>query len=171
MKKTNTVLFACSEGGHYSQMIALRELFPKYESVLMTDNPRAEKDSRLLLGINKVYVLGGISRSRKENVNKVHNDNRWAYVKGYLSTFKQSYSILKKTRPRVIISTGSYIAVPIFYIGKIMGAKLVYIETRAKVYSKSLTGILVGGISDKIIVQWPEMLNVYPKAEYHGTLI
>ena len=38
------VLFACNQGGHFSQLMALNELFGKYESVLVTDNIRATKD-------------------------------------------------------------------------------------------------------------------------------
>ena len=49
---------------------------------------------------------------------------------------------------------------------------MVYIETRAKVYNKTITGKLIGWICDKIIVQWPEMVDVYKgKAEYYGTLV
>jgi len=171
MKNTKTVMFVCSEGGHYSQMLALRSLFPKYHSILLTDNERAKKESSDLTGIQDVFYVGGISSERKSNVNKKGNDSRWSYTKGYIKAFKQCYNILRTVKPKVIISTGSYIAVPVFIIGKMMGAKLVYIETRAKVYCKSLTGILIGGISDKVIVQWPEMKKVYKNAEYYGTLI
>ena len=39
-------------------------------------------------------------------------------------------------------------------------------------YSKTISGKLIGGISDKVIVQWPEMVDVYKgKAEYYGTLV
>lgn len=171
MAKNDLIMFVCSEGGHYSQMLALNSLFKKYNSVMVTDNARAEKSSRDLEGLKEIFIVGGISKTRKNIVSKKGNDSRWAYFKGYISTFKQSLSIMKTVRPRIIISTGSYIAVPFFIIGKLMGVKLVYIETRAKVYCKSLTGILIGGISDKIIVQWPEMLEVYKNSEYYGTLI
>lgn len=84
--------------------------------------------------------------------------------------FLQCIKIVLRHKPSVIISTGSYIAVPLFYFGKLYGAKLIFIESNAMVYSKTTTGKLVGWISDKIIVQWPEMLKVYPKAEYWGVL-
>ena len=38
------------------------------------------------------------------------------------------------------------------------------------VYSKTVTGKLVGWMADKVIVQWAEMLKIYPKAEYWGVL-
>lgn len=172
MKKlNNTVFFACSEGGHFAQMMALKELFGKYNSVLVTDNYRASKEMNALKDIKEIAIVGGTADSRKKNVGKKHNDSRWIYWKGYLKLFGQCRKVLKQYRPKVIVSTGSNVAVPLFWFGKLMGCKLVFIETRAHVYNKSLTGKLVSGISDVVIVQWPEMLNVYKKAEYHGVLV
>ena len=167
----NIVFFACSEGGHFAQMMALNPLFAKYHSVLVTDNYRANKEMAALKEVGEIAIVGGIADSRKKNVGKKHNDNRWTYWRGYLKLFGQCWKVLKKYRPKVIISTGSNVAVPLFWFGKLMGCKLVFIETRAHVYNKSLTGKLVGGMSDVVIVQWPEMLNVYKKAEYHGVLV
>lgn len=45
-KLNNIVMFACNEGGHFSQMMAMNELFGKYNSVLVTDNVRATKKCR-----------------------------------------------------------------------------------------------------------------------------
>ena len=36
-KLNNTVMFACNQGGHFSQMMALHDLFGKYDTVLVTD--------------------------------------------------------------------------------------------------------------------------------------
>lgn len=36
-------MFACNQGGHFSQMMALHDLFGKYDTVLVTDNVRATK--------------------------------------------------------------------------------------------------------------------------------
>ncbi|WP_418822840.1 hypothetical protein [Phocaeicola plebeius] len=43
-------------------------------------------------------------------------------------------------------------------------------ESFAKINDKSKTGELVYKFADKFYVQWPEMLEIYPKAEYHGTV-
>lgn len=152
-------------------MMALSELFGNYHSVLVTDNYRANKEMPALHGIKEIALVGGIADSRKANANNSHNDSRLTYLAGYLKLFRQCYNVLKQYRPKVIVSTGSNVAVPLFWFGKLLGCKLVFIETRAHVYNKSLTGKLVGGISDVVIVQWKEMLNVYKKAEYYGVLV
>lgn len=170
-KLNDVVLFACSEGGHFSQMMALKELFGEYYSVFVTDNVRADNNLPGLEVVNEVYHVNGIAESRKKNAGNKHNDSRWTYLAGYIALFKQCRLVMKKVRPKVVVSTGSNVAVPLFFVGKFMGCKLIFIETRAHVYSKSMTGKLVGKISDKIIVQWPEMLKVYKNAEYYGTLV
>lgn len=56
-KLNNIVMFACSEGRHFSQMMALHELFGKHDSILVTDNVRATKkmhcDAKLVMKLKQ----------------------------------------------------------------------------------------------------------------------
>ena len=169
-KLNNIVMFACNQGGHFSQMMALNELFGKYDSVLVTDNVRATKEMPALKYIDNIVVMKGES-SRRKDVKKEENANRWSFLDVYIQMLFESRKIWKQYRPKVIISTGSNIAVPLFLIGKLHGSKIIFIETRAKVYARSMTGILVRKLADRIFVQWPEMLKLYPEAIYCGTLV
>ena len=72
--------------------------------------------------------------------------------------------ILYKERPDVIISSGAAVAIPFFYLGKIFGAKTVYIEVFDRVDGPTMTGKIVYPVTDRFIVQWEEMKKVYPKA-------
>lgn len=168
-KNNNLVLFACNQGGHFSQMMAMKELFGKYDSVLVTDNVRATKEMSALQNIGDIEYVMAMAEKRKQM--KGTHIKRWQNVKYYLKSFVESYGIIKKYRPAVIVSTGSNIAVALFWFGKLYGAKTIFIETRAKVYARSLTGILVRRVSDKIYIQWPEMMKLYPEATYCGTLV
>lgn len=162
-------MFACNQGGHFSQMMALKELFGRYDSVLITDNVRASKDMSALKNIGKIEFMLANAESRKRQ--KLNRSNRIYGIKAYLKAFVQCIKIWKKYRPKVIVSTGSSIAVPLFWMGWLHGSKLIFIETRAKVYARSLTGILVRKVADQIFVQWPEMKKMYPEAHYCGTLV
>lgn len=164
-------MFACSEGGHFTQMMALHDLFGEYESVLVTDNFRASKDMPDLAKVKSIEFVGGVANARKSLAGNNHNDNRITYFFGYLKMFRECWKVLRKIRPKVLVSTGSNVAVPLFVVGKLMGTKLVFVETRARVYTKSVTGKLISGVSDKVIVQWKEMLPLYKNAEYYGTLV
>ena len=77
---------------------------------------------------------------------------------------------MKKERPDLIISSGAAVAVPFFYLGKLFGAKLIYIEVFDRIDKSTMTGKMVYPIVDKFIVQWDEQLKVYPKAVNLGSI-
>ena len=78
--------------------------------------------------------------------------------------------VLRKERPNLIISSGAAVAVPFFFIGKLMGAKAVYIEVFDRVDKPTLTGRLVRRVCDAFIVQWDEQLEVYPGSVNLGSI-
>lgn len=61
-------------------------------------------------------------------------------------------------------------AIPFFWIGKIMKIKLVYIEVFDRMDKPTITGKLVYPISDLFFVQWERMKKVYPKAKNIGSI-
>ncbi len=166
-------MFACNQGGHFSQMMALKDLFGEYNSVLVTDNVHASKEkTEALKDIETIEYAMSMAKRRQElkSSNSIKH-RRLKSISSYLSLFADCRKIWKKYKPCVIITTGSSIAVGLFIYGWLRGSKLIFIETRAKVYSKTITGKIIGKFSDKIFVQWPEMEKVYPNSEYCGTLI
>lgn len=52
---------------------------------------------------------------------------------------------------------------PFFYLGKLFGAKLIYIEVFDRIDKPTMTGKMVYPIVDKFIVQWEEQKAVYPE--------
>lgn len=169
----NIVFFASNEGGHFAQLMALHSLFDKYETVIVTDNQRANKDIPALKNVKAIEFAMAFADKRNElTKNKEKKLTHSSYLSAYKDLFKQCYVIWKKYCPKVIISTGSNIAVPLCFIAKLKGSRFVYIETRAKVYNKTISGKIIEHFADKIIVQWPEMVGVYRgKADYYGTLV
>ena len=91
-------------------------------------------------------------------------------VKNLLRNTFLAVRILIKEKPDLIISSGAAVAVPFFYIGKIFGAKVIYIEVFDRYNKPTLTGRLVYPIADKFIVQWEEEKKVYPKAINLGSI-
>ncbi len=81
---------------------------------------------------------------------------------GSLSAFTE------KKKPDVVICTGVLAMIPICLISKLMGKKLIYIESFAKVTSPTETGKLLYKFADQFYVQWKPMLKFYPKAIYLG---
>ena len=164
------VMFAGSQGGHFNELMGLKELFPKYESILVTDNTSVKRRNEIKDLFSEVAYSEAMSNRREANEGNNGNVSRWRDIISYIKMFAECFKIYRKYQPAVIISTGSYLAVPLFLYGKLHGTKLVFIESNAKVTSKTMTGILVGWLSDTVVVQWPEMLSVYPKASYWGVI-
>ena len=143
MKK---VLFIASTGGHLSELLQLSPIFEKYDYHIIT-----EKDKSTLSLKNKYpnkvnYLIYG---SRKH-------------------IFVYPVKFLVKIRPKVVVTTGTHTAVPMCYIAKLFRSKVIFIETFANRNTKTLSGRLVYPIADTFIVQWEEMLKLYPKAIYGG---
>ena len=57
-----------------------------------------------------------------------------------------------------------------FIFGKLCGSNVVYLGSIANTNKKTATGKLIYPIADLFIVQWEEMLKLYPKAVYGGTI-
>ena len=94
----------------------------------------------------------------------------------YECVFSQNYNFFKSLNifldfnPDVIISTGSHTAIPLCFIGYLFSKKIIYIESYANISTKSLAGRIVYNFADVFIVQWEDMLKLYPNAIYIGGL-
>ena len=91
-------------------------------------------------------------------------------VKNLLRNTVLAWKVLRKEKPDLIISSGAAVAVPFFYLGKLFGAKTVYIEVFDRIDKPTLTGKLVHPVTDLFVVQWEEMLEVYAKAVNLGSI-
>ena len=85
-------------------------------------------------------------------------------IKNLIKNTFLAIKIIRKEKPKLIISSGAGVAVPFFYIGKIFGAKTIFIEVFDRIDKPTITGKLVYPVADIFIVQWEEMKKVYPKA-------
>lgn len=141
-----------SSGGHLAQMYALKDFWSNSERFWVTfDKP----DANSLLKGEKMYKCYYPTNRNIFNLLR----NTFLAVK-----------LLIKEKPDVIISTGAAVAVPFFYIGKLLGAKLVYIEVFDRMDTPTLTGKLVYHITNLFVVQWETMKKIYPKSVMIGRI-
>lgn len=91
-------------------------------------------------------------------------------IKNLIKNTVLAWKVLRKEKPDLIISSGAAVAVPFFYLGKLFGAKTVYIEVFDRIDASTLTGKLVYPVADAFVVQWEEMKKVYPKAVNLGSI-
>ena len=90
--------------------------------------------------------------------------------KALLINTRLAWRVLKKERPDLILSSGAAVAVPFFYLGKLFGAKLIYIEVFDRIDKGTMTGKMVYPIADRFIVQWEEQKQVYKNAVNLGSI-
>jgi len=155
MKK---VMFISSTGGHLDELMQLRPLFEKYDYHIVTEKDDSTRKLKEKYGDKISYLPYG---TRKKIF-------RYLFIYTYLC-FKTIY-LYCRIRPKYIVTTGTHTAGPMCYFGKLFGSKIIYIETFANKNRKTATGKLIYPIADLFIVQWEEMLELYPKAVYGGAI-
>ena len=87
-----------------------------------------------------------------------------------LRHFASVSRIVNEVRPGAVIGCGPSLSVLAMWAGKFAGARVVFIETAARITSTSLSAKLVYPIADLFFVQWPELIRKLPRAEYRGRI-
>lgn len=150
MKNRIKIGLIASGGGHLEELRWIRGLEKKYNYFYLTERGGFDDAGY----IKHAYFVEKINR--KEKFFFIH----------FFKLILYSFRILLKEKPDVLISTGALVAVPILYLGKLFGKKIIFIETIARIESLSLTGKLIYPIADCFIVQWEELQQKYPKTVY-----
>lgn len=157
MKKDNQrVLFVASSGGHLTQLLQLEKMFKHGNYLILTEKNNITKS------LKKKYDLNFLMYCSRKKF--------FSFIPKFIINCFISLWYIVKFNPRYIITTGAGAALPICYIGKIFGKKIVYIESFARIDSKSLSGKLIYPISNLFIVQWKQMQKLYPKAKCFGSI-
>ena len=156
MKKK--VMFISSTGGHLNELLQLSPLFEKYNYTIITEKDKINENLKEKFP-NRVYYLPYGTRT-----------HLLSYIFKYIYLCLKTVYLYFKIRPKVIVTTGTHTAGPMCYLGKIFGSKIIYIETFANTNKKTATGRLIYPIADLFIVQWEEMLKLYPKAKLGGSI-
>jgi len=150
-------------GGHTAQTFALVDhLGPDYEylyliGILDSLTPKKIKIPGKILPVIPPRLLP--------------QDSRIMSIIRTLFTLVLSIFYLLLFRPRIIISCGTGLTVPIFYAARALRVKTVFIESMSRVESLSMTGRMLRGKTDLFVVQWPELAARTPGATYGGQLL
>lgn len=144
------ICLVCSHGGHLAEILHLMEAFEGHETFFIT------YDSARTRELERKYLLRNIGK----------NPLLMAYA--LFSIFR----ILRKEKPKLIVSTGAEIAIPAFYLAKLFRIKTIFIESWTRVVQPTGTGRIVYPVSDVFLVQWERLLARYgKKAKYEGAMI
>jgi UDP-N-acetylglucosamine:LPS N-acetylglucosamine transferase len=146
------IAIACSTGGHMVQAKQLASVYEKYDHFYFT-------------------FSGGVADEIKKNnhvysIPNIVKRNPMSWIVGAILSF----NIAIKKRPDVVITTGAGIVVFFCLFAKLFGAKLIFIESMARIESPTLTARMLYPFADLFFVQWPGLLKYFPRAKYMGRL-
>jgi len=144
------ICLTCSHGGHLTEILQLMDAFEGNDVFFITyegvrSSELAKKYTMKNLGMNPLRFLLSVPKV---------------------------FGILLREKPDLIVSTGSEIAIPVFYAAKVLRIKTMFIESLCRVEEPSMTGKIVYLVSDVFLVQWKELLSKFgKKAQYWGNVL
>ena len=144
---------AASAGGHLSQLLKLAESWQKYEVFYVST---LESVAQKLQKLGRFYITGECNREHP-----------------YLAAlvFKNCIKIILKEKPDVIISTGAAPSCILCLIGKLFGAKIIWVDSIANVERLSFSGRIIRPFADLILTQWTDLAVKYPNVICEGAVV
>ena len=156
------LLVVLGEGGHTRQMLNLVDLLGDdvnyYYIVPREDN--------LSTGhIKHAGPIYRLTRPRGKHAKIISS------VMRTILTGVESLRVLLQVRPSAIVSAGPAIAVPVSILGKLLGVRIIFVESASRVTMLSLSGRIMYRWADLFFVQWPQLAEKLPRAIYAGRLV
>lgn len=149
---TPRLLLVASAGGHWVQLSRLAAAFEGFDAQYVT----TLKGARAPCGERSVAVV---------------RDGSQTDPVGLLVMFAQLFFIVLKFRPSTIVTTGAAPGVFAVRLGKLLGARTVWIDSIANSEKLSLSGRLVRKHVDLCLTQWPHLTDAYPDVQCFGSVI
>jgi UDP-N-acetylglucosamine:LPS N-acetylglucosamine transferase len=137
--KRPKILAISSGGGHWVQLLRMRPAFEDCEVLYATVSRGYQVD---LEPDAVLYV--------------VPDANRWSKI-NLLRSALYIFRLLLRIRPDIVITTG---AAPGYFgarIGKLLGARVIWVDSIANADELSLSGQKAGSFVDLWLTQWPHL--------------
>jgi UDP-N-acetylglucosamine--N-acetylmuramyl-(pentapeptide) pyrophosphoryl-undecaprenol N-acetylglucosamine transferase len=145
--KPPVVHIATSAGGHIELMVALRTAFDGYRRVwIVQPSLRAEVLAR-----------------EGEAVIELPDYDRHPLRGHYLSNITKALRLVLRDQPRVVVTSGAGATVPFCVLARLFGARVVFVETMARVTGPSSSGKVLSRLASRVLVQWAEVAEFYPR--------
>jgi UDP-N-acetylglucosamine:LPS N-acetylglucosamine transferase len=147
------VCLAASAGGHLSQLLRISDAWAGHDLAFVTTLGLAAEDLRMR---GRTYVIGECNRDSPLEVARV---------------FSRCRAIAMRERPDVVISTGAAPGLLMCLAAKLVGARMIWIDSIANVERLSLSGQLARPIADLMLAQWPDVAERHRGVEYVGSIV
>lgn len=145
------ILAVSSIGGHWIQLLRLMPAFEGAEVEFMTTK---QNFSTMVEG-KKFYTISDGSRW-----------NKYGLVKSFFSIV----SIVRSSKPDVIITTGAAPGLMAIFVGRLFGVKTIWVDSIANCEKISMSGKIATKMADIVYTQW-QHLEEENKVKYRGNVL
>lgn len=148
------ICLACSAGGHLRELqLAVGSIPEEWNCYWLTLKTTSTK---AFLKDKEHVFLQNFQPARK-----------WTLI---VNSIQALWWVMVK-RPDVIITTGAGVTVPtVFFAKKLLKTKVIFINSAADVTHASRTPVWIEKYADLFLVQWEDMLKIFPNAICCGVL-
>jgi UDP-N-acetylglucosamine:LPS N-acetylglucosamine transferase len=144
------VLAVASGGGHVVELLRLQPAFEGYELMYMSTHESFASSFRGF----PFFVVPDFSR--------------WQPFKIPVAAWKM-YKQMRKIKPDVVVTTGAAPGVAALFIGKLMGAKTIWIESLCHAEKVSISGRICELFADRVYTQWSHLAT--SRIVYSGNIM
>ncbi|HTI31112.1 MAG TPA: UDP-N-acetylglucosamine--LPS N-acetylglucosamine transferase [Sphingomonas sp.] len=138
MKRAPRLLAIASSGGHWTQLQRLRPAFAGFDVAFVS----MYQSYAETVAPARYYTVPDASRL---------NPGKFAAV------FAKAMSVMAKERPSVIVTTGSMPMLAFIILGRLSGAKTLWIDSIANSERMSSSGRLARKLAHRTLSQWPKV--------------
>jgi UDP-N-acetylglucosamine:LPS N-acetylglucosamine transferase len=138
--RVRKVLAVASGGGHWVQLQRLRPALAMSDVVFVTTDRGYASE----VAPHRMHFVNDAARDRKI---------------GLVRLAFQMAMILMRERPDVVVSTGAAPGYFALRLGRLFGARTIWIDSIANVDELSLAGKLAGRYADLWLTQWPHLAS------------
>jgi UDP-N-acetylglucosamine transferase subunit ALG13 len=149
------ICLAGSGGGHVRQLLDLQPLWSQHDYFFVTEDTAL---GQTLRNTHRTYLVPHFAWGQ------ARLGTPFRMLAAAARSFAQSASIMFKERPDIIISTGAGAVFFAVIWAKLLGARVVIIESFARFEGPSLFGRLAAPLADDLVVQSPKLKAAYPRA-------
>lgn len=140
-QKSKRILAVSSGGGHWIELVRLLPAFKGYDLSFVTVEPSYKPGIQSLTQC-RFYCVKDVTRWNKA---------MWIY------SALQILLIIIKERPGFIVSTGALPGYMAMRVGRLLGAKTIWVDSIANVEELSLSGQRIGKHADLWLTQWKHL--------------
>jgi len=147
------ICLAASAGGHLTQLLKINGVCQGYD-VFYVSSVDVVLDKLQKFG--RTYIVGECNRE---------------HVLRTITVLFKTLKIIIKERPGVVISTGAAPGLLCCLWGKLLGSKVVWLDSIANTEKLSMSGRLVRPFANLVLTQWPNIAEKYKNVECVGAVI